>query len=140
MNGSLGLVYPVLAQVLLTLILFFQLAIARAAVLRTRQVRFRDVALSGDAWPEDARKVGNNVRNQFETPVLFYVLCGVATYIGATGSFMALLAWIYVATRVVHAAIHTTYNRVQHRFLPFVVGFLALVLMWVVIVLRLVAS
>jgi hypothetical protein len=140
MSGSLGLVYPVLAQVLLTLILFFRLAIVRVAALRTREVRFRDVALSGNAWPDDARKIGNNVHNQFETPVLFYVLCGVATHIGATGSFMALLAWIYVATRVVHAVIHTTYNRVQHRFLPFVVGFLGLVMMWVVIVLRSVAT
>ena len=46
----------------------------------------RDIALSNEAWPDDLKKVANNMHNQFETPVLFYVLCGVATYVGATGS------------------------------------------------------
>jgi len=133
----MSLIYPVLAQVLLTFVLIFRMGSMRISAIRSRQVRFRDVALSGDAYPEDERKVANNVRNQFETPVLFYVLCGAAIHLGATGTLMTLLAWAYVVTRVVHSAIHVTHNRVPQRFIPFLLGLIVLVLMWIVVVARL---
>ncbi len=31
-------------------------------------------ALDNDAWPDEVRKVSNNIRKQFQVPVLFYVL------------------------------------------------------------------
>lgn len=136
----MSLLYPVLAQVLLTLLIMGRLGFMRVAAHRARIVRFRDVALSDTAYPDDIRKVGNNLRNQFEMPVIFYVLCGAAIYVGATGLLMTVLAWLYVATRVVHSLIHVTHNRVQQRFIPFLLGFIILVLMWIVIVARLLAA
>jgi hypothetical protein len=131
------LLFPVLAQVLLTLVLLFAMGFMRIGAIRSGLVRFRDVKLSGDAYPESERKVSNSVRNQFETPVLFYALCGVAIYVGATGFVMTLLAWLYVFTRLIHALIHVTHNRVPQRFVPFLIGLIVLVLMWIVIVARL---
>jgi len=140
MNGPLALVYPVLAQVFLTFVLLVWTGRVRTAAVRARRVRVSAIALSGDAWPDDVKQIYNNMHNQFETPVLFYVLCGVATYIAATGVLMTALAWLYVITRVVHTTIHVTTNRVQHRFAVFVVGVVALVAMWVVIVARLLSA
>jgi hypothetical protein len=140
MSGPLSLVYPVLAQVLITFVVMVWTAKHRVGAVRARRVRMADIALSDAAWPEDARKASNNLRNQFETPVLFYVLCGVATFIGATGILMTLLAWAYVATRVVHAFIHLTSNYIPHRFYAFAVGAAILFAMWIVVVVRLLAS
>ncbi len=140
MSGPLALLYPVLAQVLLTIILLFWTARARIAALRAGRVRVPDVALSVEPWPDDVRKVSNNFHNQFETPVLFYVLCGAATFLGASGIGMTLLAWAYVATRLVHSMIHVTTNRVRHRFVIFSVGVAVLIAMWVLVVARLVAD
>ena len=137
MTGSLALVYPVLAQVFWTFIVFILLGVRRYEALRSRKTRARDVTLSGDAWPDEEKKVANNLRNQFETPVIFYVLCGVATYVGVTAYGMTILAWIYVASRVVHTAIHVTSNKLSQRALVYSVGLIALFLMWIVIVLRL---
>ncbi len=134
------LLYPVLAQVLLTLLLSFRLGAMRVGAIRSRRVQMRDVALSGDAYPEDARKVANSVSNQFETPVLFYVLCGAGIYVNATGLVMTVLAWAYVATRIVHAAIHVTHNRVHQRVIPFALGLVVLTAMWIVVVVRLIAG
>ncbi len=47
------------------------------------------------------------MHNQFETPILFFALLAIATFVGAT-VLMVTLAWSYFATRVVHTAIHTT--------------------------------
>jgi hypothetical protein len=140
MSGPLSLVYPVMAQVLWTLVLITWNGLARVRALRSRRVRFADIALSSDAYPDDVRKISNNMHNQFETPILFYVLCGVATFVGATDFLMTLLAWVYVATRVLHTAIHTTTNYVPRRFYAFLVGVIALILMWVAIVVHLAAS
>ena len=137
MTGPFGLVYPVMAQVLLSLVLLLWTGRVRVRALRDKQVRIRDIALSGEPWPDDVKKISNNMHNQFETPVLFYALCGAAVYVGATGVAVVLLAWSYVATRLLHTAVHVTSNRVQHRFYPFAAGVLVLAAMWTVIAVRL---
>jgi hypothetical protein len=139
MSGPLALVYPVLAQVLLTFVLYVLTARARGAALRARRVRVGEIALSTEPWPDDVKKFSNNLHNQFEAPVLFYVLCGVATYVGATGTLIVVLAWLFVVSRVVHAAIHVTTNRVRYRFYAFAFGLTVLALLWVILVFRLAA-
>lgn len=140
MSGPLALIPPVMVQVLLTLAVLFWTGRVRVRALQAGRLRMADVALSQEGWPDDVRKVANNYHNQFETPVLFYVLCGIATFTGATGIGMALLAWAYVASRLVHSAVHTTTNRIRHRFIVFAVGVAILVLMWIVLVFRLIAG
>jgi hypothetical protein len=40
------------------------------------------------------------------------------------------LAWVFVASRILHSLIHTGSNVVMQRGLAFVVGFFAVGLMW----------
>jgi len=136
MSGPLNLVYPVMAQVLLALVVMVLVGQRRVKAIRRRRVRFRDVALDREAWPDDVRVVGHNLENQFETPVLFYVLCGAATYVGATGVAMTALAWIYVILRVIHAAVHISVNDVR-RAVAFALSLIVLILMWIGVALRL---
>ena len=84
--------------------------------------------------------IANNMHNQFETPILFYVLCGIATYIAATDFVMVVLAWLYVVTRVLHTAVHVTTNRLRQRLAIFAIGVAILFAMWVLVVLRLLAA
>jgi hypothetical protein len=140
MSGPLALVYPALAQVFWMLVLVIWNGSVRVRAIRTRRVRLRDIALSADAYPDDVRKVSNNMRNQFETPLIFFALLGIATFVGATSALMAVLAWCYFATRIVHTAIHTTTNYVPYRFYAFLAGVIALILMWIVIVAHLLAA
>jgi hypothetical protein len=140
MSGPLALVYPVLAQVFLTVVVYILLCVRRHHALKSRTTRPRVIALSGDAWPDEEKKVANNLRNQYEAPVLFYVLCGVATYVGVTPIGMTILAWLFVASRVVHTAIHATSNNLPMRAFVFAIGVTILVVMWIVIVLRLLAA
>lgn len=133
------LIYPVLAQVFWTFVVIAMAGRSRVAALRARTVTIKQVALGNDAWPERVKAFGNNMSNQFETPILFYVLCGTATYVGATGWGMVALAWGYVATRVVHTFIHIGKNNVLIRFRVFVTGMFLLIAMWAGIVFKLAA-
>ena len=140
MIGSHGLVYPVMAQILLTFVMIGWMGRVRVAAVKAGRVRIGDIALGGDAWPGDVRKVANNAHNQFETPILFFVLCGLAMLVGATGPVMTGLAWAYVAARLAHTAVHVTSNRIRRRFIAFAAGFAVLVVMWIVIAVRLISG
>jgi len=43
-----------------------------------------------------------------------------------------VVAWSFVALRVVHSLIHLTYNRVLHRLSAFALSNAALVSLWVI--------
>jgi hypothetical protein len=78
------------------------------------------------------------MKNLFEIPVLFYVLCGFLAVTDLTSVFFLVCAWLYVALRCVHSYIHITYNRVIHRFWVYAVSTSLLFLMWGVFAVQLV--
>ena len=43
------------------------------------------------------------------------------------------LAWAFVGTRLVHTAIHCSYNRVIHRFYAYIGGYFVLIALWAVL-------
>ncbi|MFW2387904.1 MAG: MAPEG family protein, partial [Polyangiales bacterium] len=79
-------------------------------------------ALDNDAWPDDARQVANSMRNQFQVPVLFYVLVLALYAKGAADIYALVFAWLFVATRLVHAYIHIGSNYVPNRTRVFKLG------------------
>ena len=130
----MNLVYPALAQIVWTFVVLAIMFRARFAAVKARDVRISQIALSNDPWPAQARAASNNFTNQFETPVLFFALTGIAVFVGATGWVMTLFAWIYVASRIVHTFIHTGTNNVMQRTQVYGVGLLALFGMLLVII------
>jgi hypothetical protein len=125
--------YPIFAQVILTFGLLLWMGLLRRDALRAGETTYAEMALDDSRWPPGARQVANCYRNQFELPVVFYVLCLVAFEIGAVGTLMLVLAWAFVVSRVVHAYIHTTSNRVDQRGAAFAVGFVIVLIMTVLL-------
>jgi hypothetical protein len=128
-----------LAQMALTFALLIGVGAVRRRAIIERRATYADIALDDSRWPEDARKVANCYRNQFELPVIFYALCLITIMVNAASLLTALLAWFFVLLRIAHAYIHCTSNRVPRRGLVFALGFLMLVLMAIIIALRLMA-
>lgn len=118
--------WPVLAQVALTIFMFLRIAIVKARSLKAGDVDLSRRALHPDAWPDYVLQVTNNVRNQFEMPVLFYVVALLLWALGEVHVATLTLAWAYVAFRVVHAYIHTGPNIVKYRLKMFQLSTLAL--------------
>jgi hypothetical protein len=123
---------PVFVQVALTFALLFWMGSARLRALKGREVRVGDIALRQPAWPERPTQISNAYDNQFQLPLLFYALVPLALITRKADLFFVVLSWMFVATRLVHAAIHTTSNSVQRRFLAFVVGAIVLLIMWII--------
>jgi len=140
--NQVAILYPVFAQVLLTVVVYCLLLTARArAIGAAGGLRGKgDLAMGRYAWPEDAEKRAHNQRNQFELPVLFYAAAGFAMIVGAADVAMVALAWAFVVSRIVHAAIHIGPNRVRRRGPVFILGFLIVTAMWARLFLHVVMS
>lgn len=121
MNQAL-ILWPVVAQVALTIYLYLFLAVVKKREIAAGNVDLKKVALHQEYWPEPVLKINNNLRNQFETPVLFYVVCIVLLSLGAVDMLAMVLASAYVVTRCAHAFIHTTSNFVPARMTIFISG------------------
>src|SRR5690554_6380512 len=72
--SSSHIFWPVLAQILLTLVMFIVFGARKAKAVKAGRVNRKEAALDNRVWPEDVVKVSNNIANQFEYQVLFYVL------------------------------------------------------------------
>ncbi|RLB37789.1 MAG: hypothetical protein DRH30_12615 [Deltaproteobacteria bacterium] len=119
--------WPVLAQVALTIFMFIRIATVKARSREAGDVDLSRSALHPDAWPDYVLQVTNNVRNQFEMPVLFYVVALALWALGEVNAATLSLAWVFVASRLAHAYIHTGSNIVKYRLRMFKLGTLALV-------------
>ena len=131
--------WPVLAQVLLTLVMFIVLGARKAKAIKAGKVNREQAALDNRVWPEYVVKVSNNIANQFEVPMLFYILCVVLYSINAVGTVAIVLAWLFVASRYAHAWVHVGSNYVPVRMPLFMVGCVVLLSMLAVAALKLAA-
>jgi hypothetical protein len=82
------------------------------------------------AWPPAAEKRAANQRNQFELPVLFYAVVAFALITKGVDVVLLGLAWLFVVSRLAHAAIHVGPNRLRWRSPVFALGLLILAGMW----------
>jgi hypothetical protein len=123
--------WPAIAQVALTAAVWLLMYRRRIAEFRRRQIDPQSVSDSRSAAGvlEDIT-AADNFRNLFEVPVLFLVLCVALAVTGQVTMLQVVFAWVYVGLRTVHTLIHTTYNRVMHRFTVYVLSTLCVFAMW----------
>jgi hypothetical protein len=73
---------------------------------------------------------GDCFSNQFELPLLFYVLIALALPLRHVDFVMVLLSWVFVVARFAHAGIFVTSNNLQQRGGAWFAGVLVLFAMW----------
>ncbi|MBN9452607.1 MAG: MAPEG family protein [Bosea sp.] len=127
---TLKLIYPTLAMIFWIFVVGVILALRRKAAFASGAVRPDEVTVSTERYPVPARLAAANFTNQFETPVIFFAVVMIAMETGATGHAMALLAWLYVATRIAHTLIHVGPNKLPLRGAVYGIGVIALFCMW----------
>jgi hypothetical protein len=127
---------PVFVLVGLAFALLLWMAGARRQALVDGEAKVRDVALGQPNWPTRATQIGNSFSNQFELPVLFYILIALALPLRHADLVIVLLSWVFVVTRFVHAGIFVTSNDLKQRSLAWFAGVLVLFAMWIYFALR----
>ena len=119
---------PFFATMLLTLLVWVYMYIRRISFITKNNINPNDLTIPGTLAQLSPAAVSNpsdNLKNLFEIPVLFYAL---ALYLFVTNQVDAAYvsaAWIFVAFRALHSAVHCTFNLVMLRFYLYLFSTLA---------------
>lgn len=127
---------PVFVLVFLTFTLMFWSGSRRLTAIRRGDLSLNNFALGPTGVPDDIKRYGNAFDNQFQIPVLFYVLVALALPLRQADLLFVLLSWVFVTLRVLHAVIYVGANNVRHRFYTFAASALLVLAMWVMFALK----
>jgi len=125
--------WPVIVQMLLTMLVFVRLINVKVRELKAGKVDLPRRGLHEDAWPDSVLQVNNNIRNQFELPVLFYLLATVLWLLDSVHGVAIAASTVFVLSRIVHAGIHLIINALPPRRHLFTVGWVAVFVMAVLV-------
>ncbi len=127
---------PLFVEVALTFGLLIWMGPLRRSDLASGAVKPKDIALRQPNWSTHTVQVANSFSNQFELPVLFYVLTILEWVTHHAGVLFVVLAWIFVIFRLLHAYVHVTSNVVRLRGAMFGIAALVLMIMWAIYIVQ----
>src|SRR5476649_1135802 len=127
---------PLFVEVILTFILLFWLGVLRRKDISGGATRLSQIGLREPNWPTPTLQVAYSFSNQFELPVLFYVLTILEIITRHADFTFVVLAWIFVVMRLGQAYVHTTSNVVVRRGSFYMVGAVVLMVAWVIFMVR----
>lgn len=121
--------WPMIAHVVLVIGLYGLLGLRRKQAVEQGAAKISQFRENRDEPPQSLF-VRNSLANQTELPPLFHIVCLALYVTNGVGTVVLVLAWLFAISRYVHAAVHVTSNRIRLRQPAFLVGFVAVVLLW----------
>jgi hypothetical protein len=83
----------------------------------------------GDQLPREVQWKADNYNHLMEQPTIFYAAALAVALAGLGTGLNLYMAWVYTASRIIHSLVHATMNKVLLRFMIFLVGTIALIVM-----------
>lgn len=116
--GSEAIFAPMMAMFLLTFVVWVYMYARRIPFITQNNLTPEQMTPAGLAnlSPPEVSNPSDNLKNLFEVPVLFYVLCTYLFVTNQTDSVYLITAWTFVVFRILHSAMHCTLNVVIVRF------------------------
>lgn len=128
------IIYPFMLQGLIAFAVLGVLARRRLKAISTGETDFRYFkTFTGKGEPEHVKAAQRSFHNQFEMPVLFFVVCLAAVVFEKETMWMIGAAWAYVVARLMHTLIHLTRNKVVWRFRMYILSNIFLLVMWILL-------
>ncbi|MBI1401205.1 MAPEG family protein [Hyphomonas sp.] len=125
MSVEIEFLKPVLALVLWTCVMWIWMYALRLPAFSKAGINPDDArhpGTYGDKLPAHVRSAADNYNHLHEQPTIFYALMFFMALTGGADSTATLVAWIYVALRVVHSFVQIVIGKVLLRFLVFTAG------------------
>ncbi|MEH6568023.1 MAG: MAPEG family protein [Halioglobus sp.] len=137
---TFALTLPLLGMLTLTMVVWCLLFVKRMSYISANKIKAQDMKTPEQVQqliPGEVAAPGNNLKNLFELPVVFYAICLYLVVAVQVDDIHYYCAWIFLVFRIIHSIIHCTYNQVMHRFAAYVISSIAL---WVMVVRALVGA
>jgi hypothetical protein len=136
--NDVRILHPLFAMFLLVSIVLLRMRSQRFAAVRANEVSAEFYKAYPDGVePESLRVVSRHFSNLFEMPVLFYTVVLMIYVTHHVSTFLVICAWLYVALRYAHSAIHLGSNNLIARFSAYFASAFVLAVMWVTLLVQL---
>ena len=118
---------PFFATIFLTLGVWVYMYIRRIRFITSNNFTAKELAPSVFAQlsPPEVANPSDNLKNLFEIPVLFYALVLYLFVTQQVDTVYVTAAWVFVVFRVLHSAVHCTFNLIMLRFYLYLISTLA---------------
>jgi hypothetical protein len=129
MTPALPLLRPVVVLVAWTFVMWGWMYVTRIPAIRRANMKLDPTAPRGEQMatlPPEVRWKADNYNHLFEQPTLFYAVALALAVAGHGEGADLVLAWLYVGLRVVHSIFQATVNRIEIRFVLFLLSSLVL--------------
>jgi len=129
---SYDILQPVVALIFLTLIMQLWMYVVRLPAISAMGMKLDSNAPNGEQMsllPAQVRWKADNYNHLLEQPTIFYATCFVLALTGGGVGLSLQLAWVYVAIRVAHSLQQALWNKIEVRFVLFLLSSIALVVL-----------
>ncbi len=120
------LIYPMLAHLSWVVMLYVALTVVRAPAVWGIGRKIGSEA----ELDRLEQKVSANLSNQFEWPLLFYVICVLLLLDPPVAAVQVWLAWLFFVGRIIHSGVQIFTVNIRLRGVIFTINFVAVLLMW----------
>jgi hypothetical protein len=130
MNDSFQLLGPVIALVAWSQVMWLWMYATRIPAMIAAKMKPDPNAPRGEQMaqlPASVRWKADNYNHLMEQPTVFYAIVITLVLLGSSGDTAWVLAWSYVALRVVHSLTQALVNKIELRFLLFVLSNIPLI-------------
>ena len=119
---------PFFVMMGLTAMVWLFMYVKRIRFLNTVEIEANELtpAKLAEISPPAVANPSDNLKNLFEMPVLFYAMALYLFLVGQVDTLHLMTAWVFVAFRAAHSAVHCTVNIVLVRFGLYALSSLAL--------------
>lgn len=128
--SSQTILQPLVALLVLNCVMFFWMYATRIPAVRKAGMVLDPNVPNGEQMsrlPPNVRWKADNYNHLLEQPTLFYAVALTLAFLGAGNGLNTLLAWGYVALRLVHSIVQSLWNIILLRFGIFMLSSLFLV-------------
>lgn len=130
MNDAQQLLGPVIALVVWSQVMWLWMYATRIPAMLAAKMKPDPYAPRGEQMsqlPPSVRWKADNFNHLMEQPTVFYAIVLALALLGPEGDTALILAWSYVALRVVHSLLQALINKIELRFLLFVLSNIPLI-------------
>lgn len=127
-----GILAPVVLLVAWTQVMWFWLYITRVPAVMNAKIKLDPNAPRGQQMstlPAKVRWKADNYNHLMEQPTIFYAVAISLAVLGEGGGLNEMMAWSYLAIRIVHSLVQALVNVIAIRFVLFSISNIPLVIL-----------
>lgn len=131
-HSGVALLQPMMALVIWSMVVWAWMYATRLPAISAMKMKLDPTVPSGTQMaqlPAKVRWKADNYNHLMEQPTLFYAVTLALCFLNQASELAVVVAWSYVALRIIHSLFQALFNIIQVRFVLFILSNIPLMIM-----------